>query len=44
MNPTAFNILIVISIILSIAGIIKPQWTLIAVAILLIGIEVLIGK
>lgn len=44
MNLSAFNILVIISLILSIAGIIKPQWPLVAVAVLLLGVAVLIGK
>jgi hypothetical protein len=44
MSPTPFNILVVLSIVLSVAGIIKPQWPLVAVAVLLLAIAVLVGK
>ncbi len=44
MNFTPFNILVVISIGLFVAGIIKPTWPLVAVAGLLLGVAVLIGK
>jgi len=44
MNASAFNILVVISLILSVAGIIKPQWPLVAVAVLLLCVAVLVGK
>jgi len=42
MNLTAFNILIIISLILSVAALIKPQWPLCAVAVLLICVALLI--
>lgn len=44
MNATAFQILIVIALILAIAGIVKPAWLCTSVAVLLIGVAVLIGK
>lgn len=41
---TAFNILIIISIILAICGIVRPAWPCTAVAVLLVAITVLVGK
>lgn len=43
MNLTAFNILVVLSIILAVVGLVKPQWLTTAVAVLLLAIAVLIG-
>jgi len=44
MNAAAFQILVVIALILAICGIMKPAWPCTAVAVLLIGVAVLIGK
>jgi hypothetical protein len=44
MNMNTFNILVIIALILSVAGIIKPQWPLVAVAVLLVCVAVLVGK
>ncbi len=44
MNLNTFNILVIIALILSVAGIIKPQWPLVAVAVLLLCVAVLVGK
>lgn len=41
MNLTAFNILVVIALILAIAGMIKPQWPLVAVSVLLVCVALL---
>jgi hypothetical protein len=35
---------VIIALILSVAGIIKPQWPLVAVAVLLLCVAVLVGK
>ena len=44
MSLTAFNILVVLAILFSVAGIVKPQFPLVAIAVLLLSIAVLIGK
>ena len=42
LNP--FNILVIVAMILSVLGIIKPQWPLVAVAVLLLSVALLIGR
>jgi len=42
MNMTPFNILIVVAMILSICGMIRPQWPLVATAVLLLAVALLI--
>ena len=44
MNLTPFNILVIVSLILAIVALIKPQWPLCDVAVLLICVALLIGK
>jgi len=44
MNPTAFVILVVLSIVMAILGIVRPAWPLVAVGLLLLAIAVLIGR
>lgn len=43
MNWNAQTILAVVSVILAVGGLIKPQWPLVAVSCLLLGVAVLIG-
>lgn len=42
MSVTPFHILVYIAIGLAVAGIIKPQWPLVAVSCLLLGVALLI--
>lgn len=44
MSLTAFNILVIIALILSIVGIIKPTWPLIPVAVILVCVALLVGR
>lgn len=44
MPLTAFNVCVVIALILAVAGIIKPQWPCVAVSVLLICVALLAGK
>jgi hypothetical protein len=43
-NITALNILIVIALVLSIIALIRPQWPLCAVGLLLVCVALLAGK
>ena len=43
MNLTAYNILVIIALLLAVAGIVKPQYPLVAVAVLLMCVAMLIG-
>ncbi len=43
MNLSAFNILVIIALLLAVAGIVKPQYPLVAVAVLLVCVAMLIG-
>lgn len=42
MNITPYTILVLIAMILSVLGIIKPQWPLVAVAVLLVCVALLV--
>lgn len=42
MNLTPFNILVITAMILSVLGIIKPQWPLVSVAVLLLAVALLV--
>jgi hypothetical protein len=44
MTLTAFNVLCVIALVLAIAGLIKPQWPCVAVAVLLVCVALLVAK
>lgn len=44
MNLTAFNVLVIIALVLAIAGIIRPQWPCVAVAMLLVCVALLVAK
>lgn len=44
MTLNAFNILIIIALILAVIGIIKPAWPLMPVSVILICAALLIGK
>lgn len=43
MNLSAFNILVIVALILSIIGIIKPTWPIVAVALLLVCVALLVS-
>ena len=43
MSLTPFNILVIIALLLSVAGIVKPQWPLVAVSVLLVCVALLVG-
>lgn len=42
MNMSPYNILVIVSMILAVLGIIKPQWPLVAVSVLLVCVALLI--
>lgn len=44
MTLTAYNILVIIALLLSFLSIIKPTWPLLAVAMLLVCVALLIGR
>jgi hypothetical protein len=44
MTLTAFNILVIVAMVLAIVSLIKPAWPLCPVAVLLIAVALLIGK
>lgn len=44
MALTAFNILVIVALALSILSLIKPGWPVLAVAVLLVCVALLVGK
>jgi hypothetical protein len=44
MSLTAYNILVVIALVLAIIGLIKPSWPLVPVAVVLVCVALLIPK
>jgi hypothetical protein len=43
MTITPFNILVVIALIMAILALIKPEWPLLAVAVILMAVALLVG-